>query len=168
MTPDMMGVERGVVLSSEYSKHTCDLFPSIHTKPIKTFKSTQFYSYLFLLTFSSMLKSHYHIVSGDNAALLLGVLMQRSFQQNSGMLRQTELVIFSQTASLLLMNAAGRVSVSPAEITLNTGNMCPLWVGEHNKPDRQTYIGRQRGKLASVIWIFRGQMLNTATGEFET
>lgn len=168
MTPDMMGVERGVVLSSEYSKHMCDLFPSIHTKPIKTFKSTQFYSYLFLLTFSSMLKSHYHIVSGDNAALLLGVLMQRSFQQNSGMLRQTELVIFSQTASLLLMNAAGRVSVSPAEITLNTGNMCPLWVGEHNKPDRQTYIGRQRGKLASVIWIFRGQMLNTATGEFET
>lgn len=100
-------------------------------------------------------------------ALLLGVLMQKSFQQNSGMLRQTKLVIFSQTASLLLMNAAGRVSVSPAEITLNTGNMCPLWVGEHNKPDRQTYIGRQRGKLASVIWIFRGQMLNTTTGEFE-
>lgn len=52
--------------------------------------------------------------------------MQKSFQQNSGMLRQTKLVIFSQTASLLLMNAAGRVSVSPAEITVNTGNMCPL------------------------------------------
>ncbi len=74
-----------------------------------------------------VLKLHYHIVSGDIAALLLGVfLMQKSFQQNSGMLRHTELVIFSQTASLLLMNAAGRVSVSPAEITVNTGNVCPL------------------------------------------
>lgn len=52
--------------------------------------------------------------------------MQKSFQKNSGMLRQTKLVIFSQTASLLLMNAAGRVSMSPEEITVNTGNMCPL------------------------------------------
>lgn len=52
--------------------------------------------------------------------------MQKSFQKSSGMLRQTKLVIFSQTASLLLMNAAGRVSVSPEEITANIGNMCPL------------------------------------------
>lgn len=52
--------------------------------------------------------------------------MQKSLQQNSGMLRQTVHVIFSQTANLLLMNAAGRVSVSPVEITVNTGNMCPL------------------------------------------
>lgn len=73
-----------------------------------------------------VLKLHYHIISCDIAALLLGLLMQKSFQQNSGMLRHTELVIFSQTASLLLMNAAGRVSVSPAEITVNTGNVCPL------------------------------------------
>lgn len=78
------------------------------------------------MMFSIVLNSHYHTVSGDNAALPLGVLMQKSFQQNSGMLKQTELVIFSQTASLLLMNAAGRVSVSPAEITVNSGNMCPL------------------------------------------
>lgn len=48
------------------------------------------------------------------------------FQQNSGMLRQTVPVIFSQTASLLLMNAAGRVSVSPAEITVSSANTCPL------------------------------------------
>lgn len=74
----------------------------------------------------SILKPHDHIVSGDNAALLLGVLMQNSFQKSSGMLRQPKLVIFSQTASLLLMNAAGRVSVSPEEITANIGNMCPL------------------------------------------
>lgn len=53
-------------------------------------------------------------------------LMQKSFQQNSGMLRQTVPVIFSQTASLLLMNAAGRVSVSPAEITVSSANTCPL------------------------------------------
>lgn len=52
--------------------------------------------------------------------------MQKSFQQNSGMLRQTVPVIFSQTASLLLMNAAGRVSVSPAEITVSSANTCPL------------------------------------------
>lgn len=70
--------------------------------------------------------------------------MQKSFQQNSGMLKQTKLVIFSQTASLLLMNAAGRVSVSPEEITVNTGNMCPLWGGatqqQARQKDRQTYI----------------------------
>lgn len=44
----------------------------------------------------------------------------------TGMLRQTVPVIFSQTASLLLMNAAGRVSVSPAEITVSSANACPL------------------------------------------
>lgn len=38
------------------------------------------------------------------------------------MSRQTRLVIFSQTASLPLMNAAGRVSVSPVEITASSGN----------------------------------------------
>ena len=68
--------------------------------------------------------------------------MQKSFQQNSGMLRQTKLVIFSQTASLLLMNAAGRVSVSPEEITVNTGNMRPLGVGatqQAREKDGQTY-----------------------------
>lgn len=74
----------------------------------------------------SILKPHFPIVHGDNAALLLGILMQKCFKKSSGMLRQTELVIFSQTASLLLMKAAGRVSVIPEEITLNTGNMCPL------------------------------------------
>lgn len=83
-------------------------------------------SHIYKNIFSIIVKSYYHIVSGDNEATLLGVLMQISFQQNSGMLRQTKLVIFSQTASLLLMNAAGRVSVSPEEITVNTGNMCPL------------------------------------------
>lgn len=69
--------------------------------------------------------------------------MQKSFQKSPGMLRQTKLVIFSQTASLLLMNAAGRVSVSPEEITANIGNMCPLWAGETQQgrqKDRQTYI----------------------------
>lgn len=76
------------------------------------------------ICFSSFYKLHYETVSG--AALPLGVWMQKSFQQNSGMLRQTVPVIFSQTASLLLMNAAGRVSVSPAEITVSSANTCPL------------------------------------------
>lgn len=92
---------------------------------------------------SIALKSHYQIVSGDYAALLLGVLMQKSFQQNSGMLRQTKLVIFSQTASLLLMNAAGRVSVSPEEITVNTGNMRPLSRSNTtSQTERQTDLHR--------------------------
>lgn len=46
------------------------------------------------------------------------------------------------------MNAAGRVSVSPEEITVNTGNMCPLWVGaaqqarqiDLHKSDRATVL----------------------------
>lgn len=108
-----------------------------------------------LWCFSIVLTSHYHAVSGDNAALPLGVLRQKSFQQNSGMLRQTELVIFSQTASLLLMNAAGRVSVSPVEITVNSGNTCPLWVGA-TQATRQTDWGT-RGQLVFNILFLRAQ-----------
>lgn len=108
-----------------------------------------------LWCFSIVLPSHYHAVSGDNAALPLGVLRQKSFQQNSGMLRQTELVIFSQTASLLLMNAAGRVSVSPAEITVNSGNTCPLWVGA-TQATRQTDWGT-RGQLVFTILFLQAQ-----------
>lgn len=90
--------------------------------------------------------------------------MQKAFQQNSGMLRQTELVIFSQTASLLLMNAAGRVSVSPAEITVNTGNMCPLRAGatqQARQKDRQTYIKR-RGTLNIRCFESIGTEINTS------
>lgn len=75
--------------------------------------------------------------------------MQKSFQQNSGMLRQTQLVIFSQTASLLLMNAAGRVSVSPAEITVNSGNTCPLRMGAA-PATRQKDTGT-KGQLVSTF-----------------
>lgn len=121
-----------------HKRMRCYLFPL----PQTTLRnSTCILKFCTFLTSSAVFKSHYRIVCGNNAPLLLGLLMQKFFQQNSGMLRQTELVIFSQTASLLLMNAAGRVSVSPAEITVNTGNMCPLWVAA-TLQDRRTQ--RQR------------------------
>lgn len=122
------------------------LLPSVHvmlcSQNIKICSFLQTNSHHFFGV-SIPLKPHYYIFKIDNASLLLLVWMQKSFQYNSGILRQTELVIFSQTASLLLMNAAGRVSVSPEEITGNTGNVCPLWKWARQQPrknDRQTHI----------------------------
>lgn len=68
------------------------------------------------------------ILTIDSVIEIQEVFCSRNLSNNSGMLRQTKLVIFSQTASPLLMNAAGRVSVSPEDITGNTGNNCPLWI----------------------------------------
>ena len=142
MTPDKMGVWY-------YHPHTA----SNHTMLLN-------YWFLFLYseiatctfsTYSIVLKSHYDIAGGDNRAQLLVDPVPKSFQQNSGMLRQSKLVIFSQTASLLLMNAAGRVSVSPEEITVNTSNMCPLWVGATQQArqwDGRTYTEWQRHRLS--------------------
>lgn len=51
------------------------------------------------------------------------------------------------------MNAAGRVSVSHAEITVNTGKMCPLWEAAAHRArrkDRQT-----KKQLVSDILIHR-------------
>lgn len=44
------------------------------------------------------------------------------------------------------MNAAGRVSVSPEEITVNTGNMCP-----HDNTDRPGQKDRKYDKTVFLL-----------------